>query len=172
MITKTNLLLIFITILTFTSCKKETEVITQPVIDNYIYGVNGEILYQSNVEKDKQKTSEQYLSILYANLFQTSVPQNELVELSTLRVSIGDKQAADELILNNFVNSGNITIPSDNEMRADLDKFIEDTYLRFFLRMPNAYEVFELKKEIEEDEGLTPELIYQAFALSNEYKFY
>jgi len=172
MITKTNLLLLFITVLTFTSCKKETEVINQPVIDNYIYGINGENLYQSNVEKDKQKTSEQYLSILYANLFQTSVPQNELVELTELRLAIGDKQAADELILNNFVNSGNTTIPSDNEMRADLGQFIENTYLRFFLRMPNAYEVFELKKEIEEDEELTPELIYQAFALSNEYKFY
>lgn len=172
MITKTNLLLVFISLLTFISCKKETEVITQPVVDNYIYGVNGENLYQSNVDKEKQKTSEQYLSILYANLFQTSVPQNELVELSELRFAIGDKQAADELILNNFVNSGNVTIPSDNEMRADLDKFIEETYLRFFLRMPNAYEVFELKKEIEEDEELTPELIYQAFALSNEYKFY
>jgi hypothetical protein len=172
MITKTNFLFIFIAFLAFSSCKKETTVINQPVVDNYIYGVNGENLYQSNVEKDKQKTSEQYISILYANLFQNSVPQNDLVELSELRLCIGDKQAADELILNNFVNSGNVTIPSDNEMRADVDKFIEETYLRFFLRKPNAYETFELKKEIEDDAGLTPELIYQAFALSNEYKFY
>ena len=169
---KINTLLIFIALMTFSACKKETNVIKQPVVDNYIYGVNGENLYQSNVEKDKQKTSEQYISILYANLFQNAVSQNDLVELAELRLCIGDKQAADELILNNFVNSGNVTIPSDSEMRADVEKFIEDTYLRFFLRKPNAYEVFELKKEIEDDEGLTPELIYQAFALSNEYKFY
>ena len=172
MITKTNFLLFFIVLMAFSSCKKETTVINQPVVDNYIYGVNGENLYQSNVEKNKQKTTEQYISILYANLFQNSVPQSDLVELAELRVSIGDKQAADELILNNFVNSGNVTIPTDSEMRADLDKFIEETYLRFFLRKPNAYEVFELKKEIEDDADLTPELIYQAFALSNEYKFY
>lgn len=172
MITKANFLLIFIAFIAFSSCKKETNVINQPVVDNYIYGVNGENLYQSNAEKEKQKTSEQYISILYANLFQSSVSQNDLVELAELRLCIGDKQAADELILNNFVNSGNVTIPSDNEMRVDIDKFIDDTYLRFFLRKPNAYEIFELKKEIEDDAELTPELIYQAFALSNEYKFY
>ena len=167
-----NILLIFIALLAFSSCKKETTVIKQPVVDNYIYGVNGENLYQSNVAKNKQKSSEQYISILYANLFQSSVPQSDLVELAEIRFSIGDKQSADELILNSFVNSGNVTIPTNNEMRADLDKFIEETYLRFFLRMPNAYEIFELKKEIEEDNEITPELIYQAFALSNEYKFY
>ena len=172
MITKTNFLLFFIAVFLFSSCKKETTIVNQPVVDNYIYDINGENLYQSNVEKDKQKTSEQYISILYANLFQSSVPQNDLVELAELRLCIGDKQAADELILNNFVNSGNTTIPTDAEMRADIDKFIEATYLRFFLRNPNAYEIFELKKEIEEDDELTPELIYQAFALSNEYKFY
>ncbi len=172
MISKTNILLFFIALFTFSACKKETSVTKQTVVDNYIYGVNGENLYQSNVEKNKQKTAEQYISILYANLFQNSVPQEDLIELAELRVSIGDKQAADELILNNFVNSGNVTIPSDSEMRADIDKFIEETYLRFFLRKPNAYETFELKKEIEDDADLTPELIYQAFALSNEYKFY
>ena len=169
---KTNFLLIFIAVFLFSSCKKETQVINQPVVDNYIYGVNIENIYQSNVEKNKQKTSEQYISILYANLFQTSVPQNDLVELAEVRLAIGDKQSADELILNSFVNDANVTIPTDSEMRADIDKFIEETYLRFFLRKPNAYETFELKKEIEEDLDLTPELIYQAFAISNEYKFY
>lgn len=168
----TKYLFLFFALLAFSSCKKETTVINQPVVDNYIYGVNGENLYQSNVEKNKQKTPEQYISILYANLFQTSIPQGDLVDLAEVRLCIGDKQAADELIINSFVNSDNVTIPSDAEMRADIDQFIEETYLRFFLRKPSAYEIFELKKEIEDDAGLTPELIYQAFAVSNEYKFY
>lgn len=158
--------------LAFSACKKETEVIKQPVVDNYIYNINGETLYASNVEKNKQKSSEQYISILYANLFQTAIPQNDLVELAEIRLCIGDKQSADELILNSFVNNGNVVIPTDAEMRADVEKFVQETYLRFFLRIPTAYEVFELKNEIENDPELTPELIYQAFALSNEYKFY
>ena len=79
---------------------------------------------------------------------------------------------ADELILNDFVNSGTSNIPTNQEMRADIEQFVEDTYIRFFLRKPTAYEVLELKQEIEADDLMTPELIYQAFALSNEYKFY
>ncbi len=146
-------------------CKQEKEY-------QYVFEVNEENLYLSNVEKTKQKTPEQYISILYSNLFSTTVPQQDLSQLAEVRVSIGDKQMADEMILNDFVNSGNASTPTNQEMRASIDQFIEDTYIRFFLRKPSPYEVLELKQEIEGDAELTPEMIYQAFALSNEYKFY
>ena len=158
--------------LAFTSCKKDTVTIHDTTVDNYIYGVNGENLYQSNAEKNKQKSSEQYVSILYSNLFQNAIGQGDLVALSEIRTAIGDKQLADEMILNAFVNRDNVIIPTDTEMRNDVEAFIEETYLRFFLRKADPYEVYELKNEIEKDAGLTAELIYQAFALSNEYKFY
>lgn len=146
-------------------CKQEKEY-------QYVFEVNEENLYQSNVDKTKQKTPEQYISILFSNLFSTTVPQQDLSQLAEVRASIGDKQMADEMILNDFVNSGNASTPTDQEMRADIDQFIEDTYIQFFLRKPSPYEVLELKQEIESDAELTPEMIYQAFALSNEYKFY
>ena len=149
----------------FFSCKQDKEY-------QYVFEVNEENLYQSNVEKTKQKTAQQYISILYSNLFSTTLPQQDLSELAEVRLAIGDKQMADELILNDFVNSGSAGIPTNSEMRDDIEQFIEDTYIRFFLRKPTPYEVFELKQEIEADQDLTPELIYQAFALSNEYKFY
>ena len=154
------------------SCKKETQLVTQPTVDNYIYEVNNEVVYQSNVEKTRQKTPELYLSILYSNLFQTTISNDDLTQLANIRTATGDKQMAGELFLNAFVNSGNDIIPSNSEMREDIEQFIVDTYVRFFLRIPSPYEVFELKKEIEDDINLTPSLIYQAFALSNEYKFY
>lgn len=158
--------------LAFSSCKKQTNIVNENVVDNYIYDVNGEVVYQSNAEKNRQKTPELYISTLYANLFQTSIPSDELANLSQVRLATGDKQMADELTLNSYINGGDAIVPSNSEMRADIDKFIEETYIRFFLRKPNPYEIFELKNEIEEDQGLTPELIYQGFALSNEYKFY
>ncbi|MCB0703762.1 MAG: hypothetical protein KDC34_00565 [Saprospiraceae bacterium] len=154
------------------SCKKETIVNKETVVDNYIYGINNEEVYQSNVEKTKQKSAEQYISILYANLFLQTVPANVLTQLTEVREANGDKQLVDELILNNYVNSGQVNIPSDSEMRANIDQFIEDTYLRFFLRKPTPYELYELRQAIEEDSELNPELIYQGFALSNEYKYY
>lgn len=167
-----NLLFLLIGFLALNACKKETEVLKTPQVDNYIYEIGGESVYASNVEKTKQKSPEQFLSILHANLFQSTISQGDLADFAEIRKAIGDKQLADELTLNSFVNDGGVTIPTDAEMRNDVEGFIKATYLRFFLREPTAYEVFELKEAIEEDAGLSPDLIYQSFALSNEYKFY
>ena len=163
--------LLLILLLATTSCKKETTTIHNPEVD-YIYNVNGENLYQSNADKDKEKSTEQYVSILHSNLFQDAIGQNDLIQLSEIRRAIGDKQIADELILNAFVNNNNVHIPNNATMRNDIDAFVEETYLRFFLRKPTPYESYELKTEIEQDQNLNPELIYMAFALSNEYKYY
>ncbi len=164
--------LIFASTITLLGCVKETTLTTNPIVDNYVFDVNGEAIYQSGLQKNKQKSPEQYISILYANLFQTSIPIDVLGVLGEVRVAIGDKQMANELILNGFVHEPDVLILSNNEMRNNLDEFINNIYLRFFLRTPTAYEKFELKKMIEEDSNLTPELIYQGFALSNEYQFY
>jgi len=172
MIKKQLLLLLVASTVLFSACKKETTYVNQTVVDNHIYDVNGEELYQSNVDKNKQKSPEQYLSILFTNLFNTTIEQQDLLELAEVRRAIGDKQMIDELILNAFVNNVGVDIPTNNEMRADIEQFVNDTYVRFFLRMPNPYEIFELKEAIKADTDLTPELIYQGFALSNEYKFY
>lgn len=166
------LLFAFICLLAFSSCKKETTINKQTVVDNYLYEINGETLYQSNVEKTKQKSAEQFISIAFSNLFQTTIDQNNLNQLAEVRLATGDKQMADELILNSLVNSPNVTIPTNAEMRSNIEQFIKETFIRFFLREPSPYETFELKKAIEDDPALTPELIYQGFALSNEYKFY
>ncbi|MFK7806535.1 MAG: hypothetical protein AB8F74_01920 [Saprospiraceae bacterium] len=159
-------------LLLFSSCKKETTTIHTPQVDNYVYDITGENIYQSNADKNKEKSTEQYVSILYSNLFQNAIGQNDLVEISEIRRAIGDKQIADELILNAFVNNNLVIIPTNTEMRANIDAFVEETYLRFFLRKPDPYEIYELKSEIEADNALSPELIYMGFALSNEYKFY
>lgn len=95
-----------------------------------------------------------------------------MTDLSEVRTAIGDKAVADELILNDYVHSPNVQIPTNQQMRADIDQFVEATYLRFFLRLPNAYEKHFLKNAIQNDTQLTPELIYTAFSLSNEYKYY
>jgi hypothetical protein len=157
--------IIILTILTTTlfSCKKEYR---------YIYDVGNEVVYENNSEKNKQKSSAQFISILYSNLFQSSISLQERNQLSELRMAVGDKQVADNLIINNYVNSAGVNLPSDTDMRADIPKFVEETYIRFYLRKPTPYEAKFLKEEIENDSGLSPKLIYAAFAESNEYKFY
>ncbi len=156
--------------LIFISCKKK--VIEETVYDNIIYEVNDVAVYGSNVEKTKQKSTNQYISILYTDLFNQAISNNELAEISELTLAMGDKQTSNELIISHYLNSPLVNIPTNSQMRTDVATFINETYVKFYQRYPTEYEKIYLKKMIEDDPLMTAENIYVAFALSNEYYFY
>ena len=91
------------------SCKK----------DEPIYDINKINTNAYNANKDKLKTPSQYISILYANLFQKALSPNELVEITNCIESVGDKAVVHEVIVSNFMNKQGVTIPSDSLMRAN-----------------------------------------------------
>ncbi|MBC8173090.1 MAG: hypothetical protein H7X71_04215 [Chitinophagales bacterium] len=160
-------------LLVFTSsCKKE---ITQEIIyDNIIYGVDTVAVYASANEKDRLKTPLQYISSLYSNLYFSSIPSNELDNLVIYRLSLGDKNLVNEMIVNAMLADPAVAgdLPSDEDMRSDPEDFIETTYLRFYLRTPTEYEKYGLKEIIDNDVDITVKEVYRAFLLSNEYSFY
>ncbi len=153
-----------------TACKRD--VFEKRVYDNVIYEVNPVTLYLNNGQKTKQKTSLQYISILYANLFNQNISAQKLNELSEVFLSIGDKEIANSLTLNRFLTLTGIQIPTNQQMRDDIPQFVSDSYLKFYLRNPTPYEAYQLQKMITDDLAVTPEMVYAAFALSNEYNFY
>jgi hypothetical protein len=157
----TSLLLCFS--LVFSACKKEEEI---------IYDVNQVNTNSYNSGKDKLKSISQYISILYANLFQKALSANELVEISNCIMSIGDKEVANEIILSNFMNKTGVIMPSDSVMRADLDAFLEETYSRFLIRNITEAEREFFKNFLETNPDVSVEMVYTAFSLSNEYQFY
>ena len=79
------------------SCKKE--IVQNNIYDNVYYEVTPQVLYENNAQKNKQKTSLQYISILYTDLFNQSIPSSNLVDLSELILSICDKGIANDMIL-------------------------------------------------------------------------
>jgi len=164
-------ILIIFTIFFF-SCRTDTTIINESIVDNYIYDINLEKIYQSNLDKTKSKTSEQFIGTIYSHYFQATISLSDLTDLSRLDNAIGDKQLSSELISNSLLSNSNIIIPTNDDMRADIESFVNNTYLRFYQREPSSYEVFELKQLIESNINLTPLLIYHAFTTSNEYKFY
>jgi hypothetical protein len=153
-----------VTILTQVSCKK--------VIDPDQYEVKEVNLYSSISEKDKLKSQEQYVSILYTNLFQQTLSGNKLVQINNCLESIGDKELGREVLISNFMNKPNVQLPSDSIMRANPRNFVLDTYERFFVRIPSEAEVAWMVNFIEANPQLSTELVYFAFALSNEYLYY
>ena len=125
-----------------------------------------------NANKNKLKSSNQFISILHANLFQKALSANELVEISRCIESIGDKEVAHEIVLSNFMNKEGVIIPSDSLMRDDLNVFIEESYKRFFVR-----DITEAEREFflsffESHPNVSAEMVYMAFSLSNEYQYY
>ena len=157
-----KIIVFFLLIMIFSSCQK----------DDIVYDINQLQSSSYNANKNKQKSIGQYISIVYANLFQKALSSNELVEITRCIESIGDKQVAHEIVLSNFMNSDDVIIPSDSLMRADLDVFLEETYKRFFVR-----EITEAEREfflnyLNANPNVSSEMVYMSFALSNEYQFY
>lgn len=151
-------------------CKKKVE--QEVFYDNIIYQLNTTNLYNSGLEKNKQKTNSQYLSIVYSDLYQKSIPTVELNDLSQIALAIGDKQAANELVVSNYMKDPLVVLPAKSEMISNVDQFIDETYIRFYLRKPSELERYYFKDLIETDTSITPEMIYYAFSVSEEYQFY
>lgn len=164
---KTILSLALMSSLIFSGCKKETD---------RMFEVNDVPILPPSAGKVKQKTNEQFVAILHANLFQTALSANQIFDISQCIESIGDKELAREVIISNFFNKPGVILPTKAEMVGDIDKFTVDTYNRFLVRNPTEAEKAYFRNFISAHTGVAdtilPELVYFSFALSNEYMFY
>jgi hypothetical protein len=79
-------MIIFISLFFFSSCKKE-EV-------KYEYGVNTVAIQPNNIEKTRLKSTDQYVAILYTNLFQKALSSNQLFQISQCFDSVGAHRPA------------------------------------------------------------------------------
>ena len=114
----------------------------------------------------------QYVAILYANLFQEALSANKLVEINRLFDAIGDDQVAKEILISNFMNDPGVVLPTDAYMRANPETFIYETYVRFLIRRPTEAEQTHFINLINTNTDITVELIYFSFAISDEYEYY
>ena len=144
------------------SCKKET---------SYVYQVNDVNVSQTDVNKENTKSVIEFISIAYSDVFGTTISQNDLENLSNMYDSFGDLKLMEDLIIRNFLNQTN-TIPTDQEMKADVNTFIKDTYHKLLNRDPNEFEVWYLTNEINTDASITAELVYYGILTSDEYRTY
>ena len=146
-----------------TSCKRE-------VVE--VYEIDDINLYTSASEKKNLKTDEQFISILYTDLFAQSIDNTELNKLNTAYSSMGDKSLVIDIIIRGLLTNSNAIVSTNTEMRADPDLFIEETYKRFFVRKPNEQEKWFLRNKIQENPALKPVDVYYALLTSDEYRYY
>ena len=90
-------------ILTGYSCTKDKK---------YQYEVEDVAVSQDGDEKTKQKSTTEFISISYADLFGTNIPQSKLVNLSVAYSSFGDLKVIEQRIISNFLNDTNAIVPA------------------------------------------------------------
>ncbi len=144
-------------------CKKE---------EIYTYGINDVTVEQPGAVKPNVKSDLEVISIAHTDLFGTTIGPNDLANLTTSYQAFGDKRLIIDMIILNFLNEPGVEIPSDSEMRADIETFVREGYNRFFVRQPTAFEEWFVSDIIRDDADISPELVYYAFMTSNEYRYY
>jgi hypothetical protein len=158
------LVLPFFMLVVFTACKKE-----DPKV---VYGVNDVNVNQDGVNKPNVKTTEEFISIAYTDLFGTTISQGELTNLAITYASFGDKKLIEDMIIRNFLNKSGVVIPTQAQMQADVSTFVKNCYRKFYNRDPNEFELWQVANVISADATISPELVYYSFMTSNEYRYY
>lgn len=136
-----------------------------------VYEINPVEVLPVNADKDKAKTDAQYISILYTNFFQVPIGTNNMLGALGAILSIGDKQIAYDIIVSKYLNSSP-NVPTKEEMNADPETFVRDTYSLFLTRQPTEAELAWMLNYIESNPDLNPDVIYLSFATSNEHYHY
>jgi len=155
-------LLGLILLMVLTGCKEES----------YVYEVNDVNITPINSTKNKPKTETQYISVLYTNLFQEAIGPNRMLEALAAIQSVGDKRVAYDILVSKYMADDKVVLPTVEEMRANPESFIRDTYRRFLIRQPTEAELQWMLNYIESRPNITPELVYFSFATSNEHFHY
>ena len=138
----------------------------------YIYDVNSVNVTQQTGAKGTAKSTTEFISIAYADLFGTTIANDELVKLFTAYSSFGDKKLIEDRIIRNFLDLPGTNIPATQAMRNDIPAFITNAYKKLFNRNPNEFEKYYLKNLIQSDTTITSEMMYYSFMTSNEYRYY
>lgn len=136
------------------------------------YEVDGVSVPLSGGEKVNQKSTTEFISIAYADLFGTEIPQSRLVNLSIAYTSFGDLRVIEDRIIRNFLNDTNAIIPPLPSVSGDTMLFINNSYKKFFNREASEFEKYQWRELIRSNPSADPLTVYYSLMTSDEYRFY
>ena len=158
-----KLIFIFSVLLLF-SCKKEKKI---------TYHLNDVTIEKNTANKDHLKSTIEFISIAYSDIFGTVISTNKLAELSQIYKAFGDKKLIEQMVIKNFLNESSIQIPQiDRSSSSTINIFVQNMYTKLYNRTPNEYELWFISNMIDKDDDLTSELIYFSLMTANEYRYY
>lgn len=157
-------IIFLLSVLTLVSCKKEKKA---------VYGLNDVDISQNSANKDYLKSTTEFISIAYSDIFGTVISINKLADLTKIYKAFGDKKLIEQMVIKNFLNEPSIQIPQiDRSSASTINTFTQNIYIRLYNRTPDEYELWFISNMIENDTDLTSELIYFSLMTANEYRYY
>ncbi len=156
-------LFLAIALLAAVSCSKEK---------TYIYDVKNVDVTQANGNKGTAKTTTEFISIAYSDLFGTTIANADLLDMFVTYSSFGDKKLVEDRIIRTLIDRPGVQIPTNQAMRNDIGLFVTNSYKKLFNRAPNAFENYFVTSKIQSDTAITPAMLYYSFMTSNEYRYY
>ncbi len=151
----------FILLLIISSCKKE-----------FTYEVKDVNVEQPGNGKSNVKSTTEFISIAYSDLFNTTIPNDSLLYINQAYQSFGDKKLIEDRIIRHFLNRSDVLIPTDQQMRSNIPAFVSQVMQKLFNRNPNAFENYFITNIIHSDASISPVAVYYAMMTSNEYRYY
>ena len=151
-------------ILILVSCHKEK---------NIIYELDDITIEENYANKDHLKTTTEFISIAYSDIFGTVVSITKLSDLTQTYNAFGDKKLIEEMVIKNFLNEPSIQIQQiDRSSLSTINTFVNETYKKLFNRNADEFELWFVSDMIQQDSNLTSEIIYFSLMTSNEYRYY
>ena len=117
------------------------------------------------------KSDRQFISGAFADVLKKQMTSDELDEAMVCYNAMSDKELMSDMIIRDMLKRSS-RIPSSTEMRADTEKFVQETYVRFYKRDPSDLERWTVKQQIDQDTSLLPVMVYYAFMSGEEYRYY
>ncbi len=138
----------------------------------HIYKVEDVEITEPGAKKPNVKTSTEYISIAYSDVYGSTISTDLLNDLKKNYLAFGDVGVTEDLIIRNFLNNPAAQIPSVSDMNNDIKQFVIDAYKKVYNRTPNEYEQWFLTNLIQNNSDVTPEVVYYSLMTSNEYRQY
>jgi len=120
--------------------------------------------------KKKYKTHEQFIRIAYIDLFNKTIDPQRFSGARNIFDSQGDDDLNYRLFVRKLITEAKLQLPPDKVIKREPDKFIEQSYLKFFGRYPNGYEKKVLINDINQIKDSVADKIYYILMTSEEYR--
>jgi hypothetical protein len=137
-----------------------------------IYEVEPILVEVQGGQKKAVKTDRQFVSGAFADVMKKQITTSELDEAIYCYDANSDKEMIRDMIIRDLLKRTAAVIPSVSEMRNDPEKFVGDTYRRFYKRDPSDLERWTVQNQIEQDTSIHPVMVYYVFMSAEEYSYF